>query len=57
MNTHPRIQRMAGRIMALMGNYTPRVGPLRDWTRARTRPRFARRTLHAQMRRKGAEHD
>jgi len=56
-NTHPRIQRMAGRLMALMGNYAPRIGPLRAWSRARTRPRFARRSLHEQMRQKGGEHD
>lgn len=57
MNTHPWMQRIATRMLAFGGNLLPKIGPLQAWTRARSRPKFARRSLHDRLRSKGAEHE
>jgi L-lactate dehydrogenase complex protein LldF len=46
MNTHPQINLIGRKIMGLLGFKIPRIGPLRQWTRYRTAPRIAPRSLH-----------
>ena len=50
----PALYRLAGRVLAVMGNWLPPGLPmLREWTRVRSRPRFAARTLHQLARDRG----
>ena len=45
-NTHPRLNQIAGRAAALLGRNLPNVGPLRQWRRYRAAPKVAQKTLH-----------
>jgi L-lactate dehydrogenase complex protein LldF len=53
MNTVPLLREANEKIMGVVGNKIPPVGPLRAWTRVRTAPRFARKSLHQLAREKG----
>jgi len=46
LNTHPRLNRMASGLLALIGDYLPDAGPLERWNRYRTTPEFAPKSLH-----------
>ena len=46
LNTHPQINAIGQKIMGRLGSKIPRIGPLRQWTRYRTAPRIAPRSLH-----------
>jgi L-lactate dehydrogenase complex protein LldF len=46
LNTHPRINAVGQKILAQLGSKIPRIGPLRQWTRCRTLPKIAHRSLH-----------
>lgn len=54
MNTRPWLQRIANRMLAAGGSLLPPIGPLQAWARDRARPKFARRSLHEQVRQRGA---
>ena len=45
-NTHPRLNRLAGRAAGLLGRHLPNVGPLRQWRRYRSAPQVAKKSLH-----------
>ena len=48
----------ATRLLAWAGNLIPAAAPLlRVWTRVRTKPQFARRTLHQLARQRGYDHE
>ncbi|MEA1672187.1 lactate utilisation protein LutB domain-containing protein [Nitrospirillum sp. BR 11163] len=52
--TRPLLYRMVTRALAWGGNWVPAGAPLmRDWTRARAKPRFKPRTLHDLARERG----
>ncbi|MBB6250710.1 LutB/LldF family L-lactate oxidation iron-sulfur protein [Nitrospirillum iridis] len=52
--TRPLLYRMVTRALAWGGNWVPASAPLmRDWTRARAKPRFKPRTLHDLARERG----
>ena len=54
----PLLYRLATRAMALLGNWLPASGPmLKEWTSIRTKPKFARKTLHQLAREKGFTHE
>jgi L-lactate dehydrogenase complex protein LldF len=46
LNTHPQINAIGQKIMGQLGSKIPRIGPLRQWTRYRTAPKIAPRSLH-----------
>jgi L-lactate dehydrogenase complex protein LldF len=46
LNTHPQINAIGQKIMARLGARIPRIGPLKPWTRYRTVPKIALRSLH-----------
>jgi L-lactate dehydrogenase complex protein LldF len=55
MNTHPRINTAGQKIMGSIGMKLPRIGPLKQWTRHRTRPEFAPKSLHELVREHGVD--
>jgi L-lactate dehydrogenase complex protein LldF len=56
LNTHPAANEINVAIAGQVGRLLPRLGPLKAWTQVHTRPRFARKSLHQQVRDKGG-HD
>lgn len=57
-HAHPWAYRLTGRLLGRVGNWGPTgVGPLAAWTRVRTRPRFARTTLHDLAAAQGYDHE
>jgi L-lactate dehydrogenase complex protein LldF len=46
LNMHPQINAIGQKIMGQLGSKIPRIGPLRTWTRYRTVPKIAPRSLH-----------
>ncbi len=46
MNTHPHINAIGNKIMSRLGAKIPKIGPLKQWTRYRTAPKFATKSLH-----------
>ena len=46
MNTHPLINTIGQKIMSRLGAQIPKIGPLKQWTRYRTAPKFASKSLH-----------
>lgn len=46
MNTHPQINAIGSKFMRLLGAKIPKIGPLKQWTRYRTAPRLAPKSLH-----------
>jgi L-lactate dehydrogenase complex protein LldF len=45
-NTHSRINALGNKIMSRLGAKIPKIGPLKQWTRYRTAPQFAPKSLH-----------
>lgn len=52
-NRAPALNRMGTRLAATMGPSMPGVGPIKNWTRVRTMPDVARRSLHERVCDKG----
>jgi L-lactate dehydrogenase complex protein LldF len=55
MNTHPRIHAIGQKIMGASGSRIPVLGPLKQWTRYRTAPKFAKKSLHQLVGEQGVE--
>ena len=55
MNTHPRIHSIGQKIMGALGSRIPVLGPLKPWTRCRTAPKFAKKSLHQLVAEQGVE--
>jgi L-lactate dehydrogenase complex protein LldF len=55
MNTHPRIHAIGQKIMGALGSRIPVLGPLKQWTRCRTAPKFAKKSLHQLVAEQGVE--
>jgi L-lactate dehydrogenase complex protein LldF len=54
LNAHPALYRVAGRVLAIVGNMIPSsVAPLKAWTSVRAKPKFAPKSLHQLARDKG----
>ena len=56
-NTTPALNEMGLRLAGKMGRRLPRLGPLAKWTRVRTTPEIARRSLHAEAREEGVDNE
>lgn len=54
-NRHPGLNALSTRLAGVFGPLLPRVGPLGEWTRSRTRPVFAKKSLHERVREEGIQ--
>jgi L-lactate dehydrogenase complex protein LldF len=52
-NRHRGLNAVGTRLAGVFGSIVPRVGPLAAWTRSRTRPVFAPKSLHDRAREEG----
>jgi L-lactate dehydrogenase complex protein LldF len=52
-NTHPRLNRLATALLGRLGSFLPPAGPLERWTRCRTDPEFAAKSLHRRAKEAG----
>ena len=58
MNACPAVYALATRALAAVGNLIPAAAPLlKQWTRVRSKPKFAAKTLHQLAREKGYDHE
>jgi L-lactate dehydrogenase complex protein LldF len=57
MNTHPLINAAGQKIMGLIGSRLPKIGPLKYWTRYRTAPEFAKKSLHETVKKHGVDNE
>ena len=53
LNRHRGLNAVSTRLAGIFGPILPRFGPLRAWTRSRTRPVFAQKSLHEMAREEG----
>ena len=53
MNIHPALNRLSTTLVGRFGHWLPKLGPLKAWTDVRSRPPFARKSLHQLVRKKG----
>ena len=56
-NTHVTLNAITTRLLALFGSKMPRLGPLKEWTRVRTTPKFAKKSLHALVKEQGVDNE
>jgi L-lactate dehydrogenase complex protein LldF len=56
-NTHPHLNMIVHKIMSVLGSRIPPLGPLKQWGRYRTLPRFARKSLHQLVAGQGVENE
>jgi L-lactate dehydrogenase complex protein LldF len=57
MNTVPLLHEFNARLMGIIGDRAPKIGPLKAWTRYRSAPKFARMSLHQLARKQGVAND
>jgi len=57
MNTHPRFNAIGHKIMTALGSKIPPLGPLKQWHRYRTLPKFAAKSLHQLVQEQGVENE
>jgi L-lactate dehydrogenase complex protein LldF len=57
MNTNLRINTVGQKILAIVGMRLPKLGPLKQWTLARTRPKFAKKSLHDLVKQHGVDNE
>jgi L-lactate dehydrogenase complex protein LldF len=55
MSTKPGLNNLGLKMAGMFGPLLPAVGPLKDWTRVRTKPRFAKKTLHDLAKERGLD--
>ncbi|MDY0374501.1 MAG: LutB/LldF family L-lactate oxidation iron-sulfur protein [Desulfobacterium sp.] len=56
-NRHRMLNAVSTRLAGIFGPILPRIGPLNAWTRMRTRPVFAKKSLHDMAREEGIKND
>ncbi len=57
MNTHPLINAVGLKIMGALGLKLPNIGPLKHWTRYRTKPELAPKSLRDLVKQNGVDHE
>jgi L-lactate dehydrogenase complex protein LldF len=57
MNTCPPLNMIVQKIMGVLGTRIPPLGPVKQWKRYRTLPRFARKSLHQLVAEQGVENE
>jgi len=55
LNTHPRINAAGQKVMGSLGLKLPNIGPLKQWTRHRTNPELAPKSLHELVKEHGVD--
>jgi L-lactate dehydrogenase complex protein LldF len=56
-NTHPLINTAGLKILSVLGVKLPKIGPLKHWTRYRTTPGLAKKSLHEMVKQHGVDHE
>jgi len=56
-NTHPLVNAAGIKILSILGQKLPQVGPLKTWTRYRKAPDFAPRSLHELVKHHGVDNE
>jgi L-lactate dehydrogenase complex protein LldF len=56
-NTHPLINAAGLKILNASGMKLPKLGPLKYWTRYRTTPELAKKSLHELVKQHGVDHE
>jgi len=56
-NTHPLVNAAGIKILSVLGQKLPQVGPLKHWTRYRQAPEFAPQSLHELVKQHGVENE
>jgi L-lactate dehydrogenase complex protein LldF len=56
-NTHPLINAAGLKILSALGLKLPKIGPLKNWTRYRTPPELAKKSLHELVKQHGVDHE
>jgi len=55
LNTHPQINAAGQKVMGSLGLKLPNIGPLKRWTRHRTPPELAAKSLHELVKEHGVD--
>lgn len=56
-NRHSMLNRFTVKVMGRLGTNIPKIGPLKKWTRFRTAPQFAKKTLHQLVKEEGIDNE
>ncbi len=57
LNTHPRLNAVGLKMMRMLGKQPPKIGPLKYWTRYRSTPELAEKSLHELVKQHGVDHE
>ncbi|MEE4359102.1 MAG: LutB/LldF family L-lactate oxidation iron-sulfur protein [Desulfococcaceae bacterium] len=57
MNRHPGLNALGTKMAGIFSPVLPEAGPLKAWTSVRSKPQFARKSLHERVREEGVEHE
>jgi len=57
MNTSPTVNSFSRKMLGIIGSKLPNVGPLKYWTRTRTKPKFAVKSLHELVSKLGVDNE
>ncbi len=56
-NCHPLLNALGLKIMGTLGSKLPKIGPLKNWTRHRSTPELAKKSLHELTKQHGVDHE
>jgi len=57
MNSHPAAHALIRKMLGHLGSKIPKMGPLQQWTRYRTAPKFTQKSLHQLVEEQGVDHE
>ena len=56
-NCHPLLNAVGLKILGTLGLKLPKIGPLKNWTRHRSTPKLAKKSLHELIKQHGVDHE
>ncbi len=56
-NRHPELNALGTKMAGIFSPLLPETGPLKAWTSVRSKPRFAKKSLHERVREEGVDHE
>ncbi|MEZ4527026.1 MAG: LutB/LldF family L-lactate oxidation iron-sulfur protein [Desulfobacterales bacterium] len=56
-NRHPGLNALGTKMAGIFGPLLPETGPLKAWTSVRSKPQFARKSLHERVKEEGVDHE
>ncbi|MGD9290060.1 MAG: LutB/LldF family L-lactate oxidation iron-sulfur protein [Desulfobacterales bacterium] len=56
-NCHPLLNAVGLKILGVLGLKLPKIGPLKNWTRHRSTPELAKKSLHELIKKHGVDHE